>query len=185
MRMVTAALLVVGALLGLDARGRAVDARWGGEPRSVLVATERLSVGDPLTAVRRVRLPPVAVPAGAVDDVEGEPALALALPAGAVVTSAHLDVRGPAAGLPDGMRAVPVPTEEGWGVVDGGWVDVWTLGSGDEPSQLVARQRPVLDVRTDTNGLTSLVGLREDEVGPVTSGLALGRVLLAHAPPPE
>lgn len=183
--MVTAALLVVAAVLVLDARARAIDARWGGAPRTVLVATERLSVGDPLTAVRRARLPPVAVPPGAVGDVEGAPVLALALPAGAVVTAAHLEARGPAAGLPNGMRAVPIPTEAGWGVVDGGWVDVWTLGSGDEPSELVARQRPVLDVRTDTGGLTSLVGLREDEVGPVTSGLALGRVLLAHAPPPD
>ena len=185
MRMVTGALLVVAALLALDARGRAVDARWGGAPRTVLVATDGMSVGDRLTAVRLARLPPAAVPPGAVDGVDGEPVVALALPAGAVVTAAHLDVRGPAAGLPTGMRAVPVPTEAGWGVVDGGWVDVWTLGSGDAPSELVARQRPVLDVRTDTGGLTSLVGLREDEVGPVTSGLALGKVLLAHAPPPE
>lgn len=185
MRMITAALLVVVAVLVLDARARAVDARWGGEPRTVLVATQRLSVGDPLTGVRRARLPPAAVPPGAVGDVEGAPVVALALPAGAVVTAAHLDARGPAAGLPEGMRAVPVPTEAGWGVVDGGWVDVWTLGSGDEPSELVARQRPVLDVRSDTGGLTSLIGLREDEVGPVTSGLALGHVLLAHAPPPD
>lgn len=185
MRMLTGAVMVVAALLALDARGRAVDARWGGPPRTVLVATQGMSVGDPLSSVRIAHLPPAAVPPGALAQLHGEPVLALALPEGAVVTRAHVDARGPAAGLPDGMRAVPVPTEPGWGVVEGGWVDVWTLGTGARSSELVAKRRPVLEVRSDTSGLTSLVGLTEDEVGPVTSGLALGRLLLAHAPAPE
>lgn len=184
LRVVTAALLIVATLLALDARGRAVDARWGGAPVPVLIATRSLAVGDAVTAVRRARLPPAAVPPGAVHDVGGDAVLALALPQGAVVTRAHLDKRGPAAGLPEGMRAVPIPSEPGWGLVEGGWVDVWTLGTGEEPSRLVAQRRPVLDIRDDAAGLTSLVGLSEDEVAAVTSGLALGRVLLAHAPPP-
>lgn len=183
-RMLTGALLVVAALLALDARGRAVDARWGGAPRPVLVAARPLAVGDPVSDLRTERLPPAAVPRGAVDGVRGNAVLALALPEGAVLTRGHLDERGPAAGLPDGMRAVPVPSERGWGLVEGGWVDVWTLGTGDEPSHLVAQRRPVLDVRDDTTGLTSLIGLAEDEVGAVTSGLALGTVLLTHAPAP-
>lgn len=183
--MVATALLVVVALLALDARGRAVDARWGGTPQPVLVATRALAVGDTVTDVRTVRLPPVAVPRGAVATVGRDTVLALALPEGAVVTDAHVDERGPAAGLAEGMRAVPVPSEPGWGVVEGGWVDVWTLGTGEETSRLVAQRRPVLDVRADAAGLTSLIGLAEEEVGAVTSGLALGAVLLTHAPAPS
>ena len=185
MRTVLAALMVVGLLLGLDARTRAVDARWGGEPRTVLVATEDLKVGDSLTEVRTARMPPAVVPPGAVASVDADAVLALAVPRGAVVTRMHVDPRGAAVGLDDGMRAVPIPTEPGWGVVDGGWVDVWTLGTGDTPAELVARSRPVVHVRQDPSGLTSLVGLADREVSAVTSGLALGRVLLAHAPPPR
>lgn len=184
MRMLIAALIVVAAFTALDARGRAVDARWGGTPTPVLVATHALAVGDPVTGVRTARFPPAVVPPDAVADVPDGAVLALALPEGAVVTGAHVDERGPAAGLPEGMRAVPVPSEPGWGLVEGGWVDVWTLGTGDEPSQLVAQRRPVLDVRRDPAGLTSLVGLAEEEVDDVTSGLALGTVLLTHAPAP-
>jgi hypothetical protein len=104
------------------------------------------------------------------------------VPEGTVLTKAHVASRGPAAGLAAGMRAVPVPTEAGWGVVAGGWVDVWVLGVGEEPARLVARGRPVLQVRDDAVGLTSLVGVAGHEVEALTTGLALGRVLLAHAP---
>ena len=183
-RMLAAGLLVVLAVMGLDARSRAVDGRWGGSPRFVVVATADLQVGDARTEVTTAQLPPAAVPHGALTEVDEGATLSLALPQGAVVTSAHVDRRGAAVGLDDGMRAVPIPTEAGWGVVEGGWVDVWTLGTGDAASELVASGRPVVDVVQDAAGLTSLVGLAEDEVAAVTSGLALGRVLLAHAPGP-
>ena len=183
--MVAGALLVVTVVLFLDARARAIDERWGGAPQSVLVATTDLEVGDPVTDVRVTRMPPVVVPPGAVEDVRPGAVLAYALPTGSILTATHIDARGPAAGLPDGMRAVPIPTEPGWGVVEAGWVDVWTLGTGDEPSELVAQGRPVVDVVADSAGLTSLVGLAEDEVAAVTRGLALGRVLLAHSPGSE
>ncbi len=183
-RTLAAALLVVAALLAVDARVRAAESRWGGAPRPALVATTDLPVGARATGLRPTVLPPAAVPADAVATVAGEAVLALALPAGAVLTRDHLDPRGPAAGLPAGLRAVPVPAEQGWGVTAGGWVDVWVLGAGDTPAELVARSRPVLEVRGDTTGTTALVGLAADEVGPATTGLALGRVLLAHAPAP-
>lgn len=184
-RMVAAALMIVATVLALDARAKAIDDRWGGTPRTVLIATSDLKVGDEVAGVRRVRVPPTVVPPDAIAEVPEGRVLALALPAGAIVTAAHLDARGAAVGLGDSMRAVPIPTEPGWGVVDGGWVDVWTLGSGDEPSELVAQGRPVVDVISDSSGLTSLVGLDEDEAAAVTRGLALGRVLLAHAPGPR
>ncbi|MDQ3537423.1 MAG: hypothetical protein M3415_01285, partial [Actinomycetota bacterium] len=125
-----------------------------------------------------------AVPPAAVTKVPQGAVLAMALPEGAVLTEAHLDRRGPAAGLAEGLRAVPIPSEDGWGVVAGGWVDVWVLGAGDTPAQLVAESRPVLQVNHGDAGGTALVGLEVAEVGPTNSGLALGRVLLAHAPPP-
>ena len=183
-RTALAVLLVLGVLLGLDARVRAIDGRWGGAPREVLVAAENLAVGDTAAAVRRVRLPPVAVPHDAVTEVADTAVLALAAPAGTVLTRRHLDPRGPAAGLAAGMRAVPVPTEPGWGIVAGGRVDVWVLGDGQTPARQVARARPVLQVRDDAAGLTSLVGLSGTEVQAVTSALALGGVLLTHAPAP-
>ncbi len=175
------------ALLGalaLQARVTAAESRWGGPPRTVLVAAGDLPVGAAADAVLPRALPPAAVPPAAVAKVPPGAVLALALPEGAVLTEAHLDRRGPAAGLAEGLRAVPIPSEDGWGVVPGGWVDVWVLGAGDMPAQLVAESRPVLEVNHDDAGSTALVGLEAAEVGPANSGLALGRVLLAHAPPP-
>lgn len=184
MRTVLGGLLVLLVLFGLDARSRAVDDRWGGTPRSVVIATADLQVGDALSDVETAELPPAVVPPGALARVDEHAILSLALPRGAVVTRAHVDRRGAAVGLEEDMRAVPIPTEPGWGVVEGGWVDVWTLGTGEEASRLVASGRPVVDVIQDSAGLTSLVGLAKDEVEAVTGGLALGRVLLAHAPGP-
>lgn len=180
-------LVVVGAVLALLAatqlRIQAADRQWGGEPVRVVVASRDVGVGEPATAVERVVRPPVAVPPGAVTDAPPAHApLAFALPEGAVLTEAHLDPRGPSAGLEDGLRAVPVPVEEGWAITAGGWVDAWVLGVGEQPATLVASSRPVLELR---EGEVALVGLdRDEEVGEVTTGLALGRVLLTHAPPP-
>lgn len=181
------AVVAVAALAGaVEARVQSAEHRWGGAPVQVLIATEDLPVGAAATAVRRVALPPAVVPAAAVTQAPSPDAvLALALPEGAVLTAAHLDPRGPAAGLDARLRAVPVAVDEGWVVTAGGWVDVWVLAAGDEPATLVARSRPVLEVRTEGAGTTALVGLDgEEEVGAATAGLALGRLLLAHAPAP-
>lgn len=181
-------LLVLGTMLALlvatQLRIQAADDRWGGEPVRVLVATRDLRVGAPPTDVERVARPPAAVPPTAVtSEPPADTTLAFALPQGGVLTETHLDPRGPAAGLEAPLRAVPIPVEEGWAVTAGGWVDAWVLGVGDEPATLVASSRPVLELR---DGEVALVALdREEEVGPVTTGLALGRVLLTHAPPPE
>jgi hypothetical protein len=184
-RMLIGVLLALGLLLGLDARVRAIDGRWGGPPQVALVATSDLAVGEGAVAVRRMRLPPVALPPDAVTELPASATLALAAPRGTVLTRHHVDPRGPATGLSAGMRAVPLPTEAGWGIVAGGWVDVWVLGDAEAPARLVARARPVLQVRDDPAGLTSLVGLSGPEVEAVTTGLATGRVLLAHAPAPR
>jgi hypothetical protein len=183
-------VVVLATLLALatatQARVRAAEQRWGGAPITVLVAEHALPVGALATGLRRVELPPRAVPPDPAppDATEAGAVLALALPEGAVLTRSHLDPRGPAAGLAPDLRALPIPVADGWGVAAGGWVDVWVLGSGESPAALVARSRPVLEVRGEDSERTALVGLHAGEVGSTTAGLALGQVLLAHAPPP-
>lgn len=186
-RLLVVALVLAMTAAGVQARITAAEQRWGGAPVPVLVATGDLVVGADATAVREVALPPDAVPATAVTEAPADGAvLALALPEGAVLTTRHLDPRGPAAGLDDGQRAVPVPVEDGWHVTAGGWVDVWVLSPGEQPATLVARSRPVLEVREEGSSPTALVALDGDtEVGPATTGLALGRLLLTHVPAPQ
>lgn len=184
-RLLLTVAAVLALVLAVQARVARAERRWGGAAVPVLVATAHVPVGAAARpAVAPVELPPAAVPPDALTAVPDGAVAALALPRGAVLTSHHLDPRGPAAGLPAGLRAVPIPVEDGWGVVAGGWVDVWVLGAGEAPASQVARSRSVLQVRDDGGGVTALVGLDADEVAAVTEGLALGRVLLTHAPPP-
>jgi hypothetical protein len=184
-RAVVALAAVAALALGLSARIARAEARWGGPPVTVLVARQDLLVGATELALRAVQLPPAAAPPGALAEVGEGAVLALALPEGSVLTSAHVDARGPAAGLSQGLRAVPLPVEDGWRVVAGGRVDVWVLGAGSDAALLVAEGRSVLEVAEDagTGAATALVGLAANEVGPVSEGLALGQVLLTHAPP--
>lgn len=185
-RVAVAVIAVLAVGTGMHLRVQAAEQRWGGAPVHVLVATEDLTVGDPLTGVRRVALPPGAVPPTALTDLpDDDRTLTLGLPEGAVLTAAHVDARGPAASLDPSLRAVPVPVEHGWLVTAGGFVDVWVLGAGEEAATLVARSRPVLEVREEGSSSTALVALAVDtEVQPATAGLSLGRLLLAHAPAP-
>lgn len=185
LRIAVTVLVVLLALGATGARVRAAQARWGGPPVTVLVATDDIGVGEPPTRVRRIEVPPALAPPGAVLEPDDASVLAIALPAGTVLTERHLASTGPSVGLPADLRAVPIPVEEGWGVVSGGWVDVWVLSdSAADASQAAARSRPVLELREDDLRRTALVGLAAHEVRLVTSGLADGRVLLAHAPPP-
>lgn len=183
MRALVTLVGVAVLMIAVAARIGRAEARWGGAPVPVLVATAALPVGTTELALRQADWPPVAVPPGAVTEVPERAVLALALPEGAVLTAGHLDPAGPAVGLPTGSRAVPVPVEHGWGVVTGGRVDVWVLGGDAEPARQVATGAPVLEVSDDGTSRTALIGLSEDEVGPTTEGLAVGSVLLTHAPP--
>lgn len=184
LRLVLAAVAVLGFGGWTQARLDAAETRWGGAPVEVLVAAEDLPVGAREPALERRALPPAAVPPGAVLELPDDAVLALALPRGHVLAGTHLDVRGAAAGLAEGDRAVPVPVEEGWGVEAGGFVDVWvTAGPSDEAARLLARSSPVLAIDPE-QGPTALIGLAVDEVAALTEALSLGQVLLTHAPPP-
>jgi len=184
LRLVLAAVAVVGLGGWTSAQLDAAEARWGGTPVEVLVAAQDLPVGTRDPALERRALPPAAVPPGAVRDVPDDAVLALAVPRGHVLADAHLDERGAAAGLGEGRRAVPIPVQQGWGVEAGGFVDVWvTAGPSDDPARLLARSSPVLAVDGEQEP-TALVGLAADEVAALTEALSLGQVLLTHAPPP-
>lgn len=180
-------LALLALLLGLVVARHvaSVEARWGGAPVTVLRSTRDMPVGSAVRGLDPVALPAAAVPARAVRQVPPGAVLSMALPAGSVLTGTHLDPNGPASGLGPEARAVPIPVEGGWRVEPGGWVDVWVLGAGEEPSRLVARSRAVLQVRDDQGKATVLVALHSNEVAGVASGLALGTVLLTHAPPPK
>lgn len=175
-------------LLASHARVLVAEARWGGTPVEAWVATRDAGVGE-TPDLRRVRLPPRALPAAPVTSLDPDATLAIALPEGAVLTERHVSPAGPAAGLPAGARLVPVPVDDGWAVTAGGRVDVWiahpvaaTAATSPE-ADLVARDRPVVDVRTDESGdLTALVSIDAGDVPDVTTGLLEGSVILSHTP---
>jgi hypothetical protein len=187
------AMIMAGLLVAATAGHMQVEAaqsRWGGDPVAVLTATERLPLGARVAdGVRRTHLPPRAVPAGAVSEVDDDAVLAAPLARGAVLTDLHLDEAGPAAGLDDDLRVVPVAVREGWGVEAGGWVDVWVEGTNGAGGTAgaggpVATSRPVLQVRGDGTRPTALIGLHVDEVAAVAAA-DRDAVRLTHAPPPQ
>lgn len=183
-RLLIAALAIAVGVAGGEARVIAAEQRWGGPAVEVFVATSDLPAGG-VPQVATVTVPPALVPPRASGPPADDAVLALPLPEGSVLTDQHLDPAGPAAGLDPTLRVLPLPVEEGWGVTAGGWVDVWVLGVGDQPAELVAVARPVIALEVEETGKpTALIGVAADEVGPTTTGLALGRVVLAHAPPP-
>lgn len=182
MRIVVIVTAVVAAGAATEVRVRAAHARWGGPPVAAWVAVEGAGVGE-TPQLRRVRLPPRALPSAF---LRGEPPgtpLTMALPAGAVLTEAHVAPAGPAVGIAPDARLVPVPVDEGWSVTAGGAVDVWVRDDTGGSATLVATRQAVMDVRVDESGdLTALVVIGADEVPAVASGLARGAVWLSHVP---
>lgn len=179
------AALVLLALIALVTAGELrvalVRHQWDGPPRRALVATTDVAVGH-APQVRAVRLPPALVPVNAPQHVAEGTRLAFALPEGTVLTRAHLSARGPAAGLSQDLRVVPVPVDPGWDVRAGGWVDVWALSSPGGSTR-IAEHRPVLAVLSEDDPPSALVGLATTEVAAAMRGFADGEVLLTHAPP--
>lgn len=180
-RAALALLSVIALLAGTELRVTLVRGTWGGPPRRALVAVRASAVGE-RPSVKAVSLPPALVPADAPQTVAADARLAFALPAGTVLTRAHLSARGPAAGLPADLRVVPMPVDPGWDVRSGGWVDVWTLTTSGGSTRIAAH-RPVLAVLTDDEPPSALIGLATGEVAAAMRGLATGQVLLTHAPP--
>ncbi|MGI8574269.1 MAG: hypothetical protein ACR2MA_02765 [Egibacteraceae bacterium] len=183
-RLALVTLTVVILVLLAAWRLAAADQRWGGEPVGVLVAVTDLPVGAQPRVEQR-SFPPVAVPPDALRSVPDGAVLALALPEGSVLTTAHLSAGGPAAGLAADLRVLPIAVEEGWEIKAGGRVDVW-LVQGERPALLVGAGRPVLALSGEDEARpTALVGLAADEVQTVVAGLERGTVLLTHVPSPD
>ncbi len=183
-RTVAAGLVIAIVVVAGEARVLSAERAWGGPAVEALVARTDLPAGA-APEVDVVRIPPSLAPPGAVGEVDADARLAVPLPQGGVLTATHLDARGPGATLDPEVRAVPIPVEAGWGVIAGSWVDVWVLGVGDEPAQRVASGAAVLALDVDDAGrATALVAIDDDAVAATTTGLALGRVVLAHSPTP-
>ena len=183
-RTVAAGLVIAAVVAGGEARVLSAEQSWGGPAVEALVASTDLPAGA-APEVEVVRIPPSLTPPEAVSEVADDARLAVPLPEGGVLTASHLDARGPGATLDPGVRAVPVPVEAGWGVVAGAWVDVWVIGVGDQPAERVASGAAVLALDVDDAGrATALVAIDDDAVASTTTGLALGRVVLAHSPTP-
>lgn len=177
-------LAVIGLLLlfGSLQAGRLAQAQaqWGGAGERIWRATTTTSAGaDVAGALEAVRLPRAAIPPTAVTGPRPDAAvLALPLVAGAILTEEHLSAAGPAAGLADDERLVPIPVDRDWGIEAGSVVDVWAIvDDGQDPAPL-ATSRPVLLLRDDGPRSMALVSLHEDQVAPATAVLARGRLLL-------
>lgn len=183
-RTVAAGLVIALVVAGGEARVLSAEGRWGGPAVAALVARSDLPAGA-APDVEAVRVPPSLAPPEALTEVDPDARLAVPLPEGGVLTATHLDARGPGATLDPGVRAVPVPVEAGWGVVAGSFVDVWVLDVGEAPAERVAGGAAVLALDVDDAGrATALVAIDDDAVAATTTGLALGRVVLAHSPTP-
>ncbi len=181
-RVLALLLLVAAVLVTGQVRVARAQRRWGGPPRRALIAVTDTHVGE-RPSLRATLLPPAMVPPDAPQTVDPDARLALALPAGAVLTRAHVSPRGPAVGLARDLRVVSLPVQPGLDIHPGGSVDVWVLTAAPGRAHRVARQRPVVGVTTTDDESTALVGLASAEVGGTMRALADGQVVLTQAPP--
>jgi Flp pilus assembly protein CpaB len=156
--LITLALagLTAATVFHAQARADAVVARWG-RSSSVVVATRSVPLGGEVRAgdVRVVRMPRSLMPPGAVRSLSaavGRWALA-ELSTGEVVLRRRLapdGVRGLAALVPEGWRAVAVPMDQAGVRVDvGDVVDVLATFDTVEPAAPVVSGALVVDVRED------------------------------------
>lgn len=159
-----------------------LQARWGGEGTQVWVAEATVAAGQPVhDALVEVRLPPVAVPDGAVTGPVDRDALAvLPVLAGAVLQEGHLAPNALVDGLAAGERLVPVPVDPTWGIEPGVVVDVWTV-EREGPPRLLAEGRTVQALQGE-EGRTALLVLVGDEVADATAVLTRGALRLTLTP---
>lgn len=170
-----ALLLVVQA-----AQMAGVRTQWGGAGQQVWRATQIIAAGtSPAGLLEGVTLPTAAVPRTAVSGaVDSAALLSVPLVEGAILTTQHLDPQGPAVALPQDERAVPIPVDVGWGIEDGGLVDIWASPDRETELDRLARDRVVLLLREEGRTTTALIAVPEEDVAAVTTALSRGTVLL-------
>ena len=175
---VLGAALAAAVVGGLTARAEAAAARYGGL-REVVVVVRPLAPGDEVSAadVRVERLPRAFVPDGALSEPPtGETVVAATYPGEALLADrlAGEGRHGVAALLPDGARAVAVPT--GVGALSlrvGDSVDVLATAL-DGATRVVADEVTVVDVG-DT---TATVAVRAVDAPAVATALTQATVTL-------
>ena len=162
-----------------------------GTTETVWVAARHVTAGEVLRQgdVRRVEIPTAFLPHGeAARRVEGQ-ATTVPLVAGEVVLAARLapsGVRGAAARVPPGSRALAVPMGPGGplAVEVGDRVDLLATfppdtTTGDEPTFAVAESAVVVDVSPDDDTVT--VAVPSEDAARVAYAIAVGVVTLALA----
>lgn len=172
-------LAVLLAVLAVAGRG-ATRSPWGA-PSAVLVARANLPAGHVLQTADLVttRWPARLVPAGSPSEapsVIGTP-LAIGLPVGSLLTSAHLARGGVAAGLSADQVAVPVKVPEGVRLTSGQHIDLVALDP-DGRGVPLASDASVLAVE----GEYVWVAVRHREAPAVAATAAQGEVGVALLP---
>jgi Flp pilus assembly protein CpaB len=140
-RVRLAATLAAAAVLIGAATSSALSSPWG-EPVPAVVAVRELPVGDVVRPddVRVARLPEGVLPVEPVrdpDDVTGR-TLTRSVPAGAVLTAGDVADGGPAAHLPDGLVAFPLPLSDTGVLSPGQRVDLVAGDGGGSGSRLAS-----------------------------------------------
>lgn len=176
------------------ASAAAQSARFGGL-RSVPVVARPVAAGEVVSraVIRIERRPASTVPRGALFDVgnsDGERTALVPLVPGEVVVTSKLapdGLRGAAALLPRGMRAVSVPGGPGGRPPAnvGDRVDVLATfpdgAGGGDPTSLVATRALVLALDDESDAVT--VAVSPDELPAVVSAITAGTVTLALTGP--
>ncbi len=180
LRAVVVAIVVLA--LALAAGRGAVRSPWG-PPGEVVVATADLPVGRTVEPgdLRTVRWPETTIPPGALTDpgpAIGRP-LAATVPTGTPLTAVHVADDGPAAGLPAGDVAVPLPAPPGIALRPGQRVDL-LAGDGARGGVRLAEDARVLGV----DGDTIWVAVRREESPAVVGAATWGDLSVALLPGP-
>lgn len=148
-----------------------------GPPTTVLVAARDLTAGEALSAdaVERRVWPRDLMPTDALSEPAGR--VAAFVPAGAVVTARHVEVRGPAAALVAGTVALPVPLDLVPDLPVGARVDLLAVGRDGE-GVVLARDAAVL-LRDEA---ATWVAVGRDEAAGVTAALLRASIGVALLP---
>lgn len=175
------AVLLAAVLAVLTVAGRGAARSPWGPPSMVLVARADLPAGHVLQSadLAATRWPERLVPPGSpseVTSVTGLP-LAIGLPAGSRLTSAHLAKGGVAAGLPGDQVAVPVKLAEGVTLASGQHVDL-LAADPDGRGVPLASDASVLAVE----GEHVWFAVRRDQAPAVTGAAARGELGVALLP---
>lgn len=179
MRLVVAAAAATVILAA--AASSALSSPWG-DPVPAVVAVRELRTGEVLRSddVRLERLPAGVLPSGAVsstDEVTGR-TLARTVPAGAVLTAGDAADGGPAADLPEGLVAFPLPLTDTTVLSPGQRIDL-VAGDGGGAGSRLASGALVLAVEDGS----AWVAVQRDEA-PVLAGAGRwGEVVPVVLPP--